>query len=212
MASTAARPWSCDAPTTAKKMSVDSTREIAADHQRVGEIGHALDEADQEGVGEAGADQRPGDGAEGAPAAWRAASAMLPPGSALTPCSTPSSTSIGDRREGQHLRDGDARHAVDPAAARDVEEVAEPHGDDAGAAEQQDQRQADDEGRRDDRQHRQHPQQRLHRQARAQRDQREGEAEQRGEHADQRRPAPRCSMPRRSCGRRRGSRGSRSSG
>ena len=28
MASTAARPWSCDAPTTAKKMSVDSTLKL----------------------------------------------------------------------------------------------------------------------------------------------------------------------------------------
>ena len=32
--------------------------EVAAEHQRVAEVGHALDEAEQEGVGEAGAHQR----------------------------------------------------------------------------------------------------------------------------------------------------------
>ncbi len=90
-----------------------------------------------------------------------------------------------DRRERQHLRDGDAGHAVDPAAARDVEQVAEPHRDHAGAAEQQDQRQSDDERRRDDRQDRQRAQQPFHPHAGAQRDQREGQAEQRGQHADE---------------------------
>ena len=167
-------------------MSVDNTVEIAADHQRIGEVGHALDEADQEGVGEAGADQRPGDGAERVPR-------TCPQG--LRRFLEARSDSLQhaeqhqhrDRRERQHLRDGDARHAIDPAAARDVEQVADPNGDHAGAAEQQDQREADDEGWRDDRQNGQHPEQRLHPHARAQCHQREGEPEQRGQHADQRR-------------------------
>ena len=42
--------------------------EIAAEHQRIAEIGHALDEAEQEGIGDAGLEQRPGHGAEGLPA------------------------------------------------------------------------------------------------------------------------------------------------
>ena len=90
-----------------------------------------------------------------------------------------------DRRERQHLSDGDARHAVDPAAARDVEQIADPHGDHTGASEQQDEREPDDEGRRDDRQYGQRAEQRLHRRARAQCHQREGEPEKRGEQADQ---------------------------
>ena len=53
--------------------------EIAAEHQRVAEIGEALDEADEEGVGEAGAHQRPGHGAERAPAVGAQASAPPPP-------------------------------------------------------------------------------------------------------------------------------------
>jgi hypothetical protein len=42
--------------------------EIAAKDQRVAEIGHAFDEAQQEGIGQTGAHQRPGHGAEGLPA------------------------------------------------------------------------------------------------------------------------------------------------
>ena len=158
--------------------------EIAADDERVREIRHAFDEPDQEGIGEARADQRPGDGAEDAPpAAAQGLRGLLH--ARAHALQHAEQHEIGDRREGEHLRDGDARHAVDPARARDVEPVGKPGRHQAGAPEQQDQREADDERRGDDRQHRERPQERLERQLRAQCDQREGKPEQRRQHAHQ---------------------------
>jgi hypothetical protein len=49
----------------AKKISVDNTEILPAHHDGVAEIGHALDEADQEGVGQARLEQWQRDGHEG---------------------------------------------------------------------------------------------------------------------------------------------------
>ena len=127
--------------------------------------------------------------------------------------STPSSTRIGDRREGQQLRDRDAGHAVDPAAARQyrtgcraniVTTPARPNsrisaspmtkgGVMIGRIEST-RRSA------------------LHRQAGARRDQREGEAEQRGRARRPAWPAPAVFQATPQAVRRRGRRGSRSRG
>ena len=184
IASTAARPWSCAAPTTAKKMSVDSTLKLPpitsglakSAMLSMNEIRKALASPGRINgqVTVRNVRQR---------LARRVcdASSML----GLTALQHADQDQEGDRREGQHLRDGDAGHAVDPAAARNAEMHRHQIGDDAGAAEQQDQRQADDEGRRDDRQDRQAAQQPFHRQLGAQRNQRQGQAERRAEEADE---------------------------
>ena len=64
MASTAARPWIVLRADDGEEDLGRQHLVVAAEHQRVAEIGQALDEAEQEGVGEARPQQRPGDGAE----------------------------------------------------------------------------------------------------------------------------------------------------
>ena len=127
---------------------------IAAEHERIAEIGHALDEAEQEGVGEAGPHERQRHGAEGRPAlrAKRLRGFLQRRADALHDADQHQE---GDRREGEELRDEDSRQAVDPARARHVEPFEEQGRKGARAPEQKDQREADHEGRRDDRQHRQ---------------------------------------------------------
>ena len=55
--------------------------EISAEHERIAEIREALDEAEQEGVGEARPHQRQRDGRRTSSSSWRAGSARLLPGS-----------------------------------------------------------------------------------------------------------------------------------
>ena len=96
--------------------------EIAAEHQRVAEIGHALDEAEQEGVGEARPHQRqryrperlPAVGAQGLRRLLhRRADAF----------DDADQHQEGDRREGQHLRDQQPGQAIDPARRLHVEQM-----------------------------------------------------------------------------------------
>ena len=126
--------------------------EIAAEHERIAEIGQALDEAEQEGVGEPRPHQRQRDGAERRPALGAQGLRRLLERRADA-LHDADQHQEGDRREGEQLRDEDAGQAVDPARARNAEPVRQQRRDGARAAEQQDQREADDEGRRDDRQH-----------------------------------------------------------
>ena len=158
--------------------------EIAAEHERVAEIRHALDEAEQEGVGEPRPHQRQRDGAERRPALRpQGLRRLLERGAdALHDADQDQE---GDRREGEELRDEDAGQAVDPARARHAEPLRQRRRRRAGAAEEQDQRQADDERRGDDRQHRQDPQRALVAEIRPRRDEREGEAEHGRPDADQ---------------------------
>ena len=88
--------------------------EIAAEHQRIAEIGHAFDEAEQEGVGEARPHQRQRHGPEGLPAvgAQRLRGLLHRRADALDDADQHQE---GDRREGEHLRDQQAGQAVDPA-------------------------------------------------------------------------------------------------
>ena len=65
--------------------------EIAAEHERVAEVGEALDEAEQERVGEARPHQRQRDGAERRPALARSVCAASS-SDGLMPCTTPIST------------------------------------------------------------------------------------------------------------------------
>ena len=65
--------------------------EIAAEHERVAEIRQALDEAEQEGVGEARPHQRQRDGAERRPALARSV-CDASSSEGLMPCTTPIST------------------------------------------------------------------------------------------------------------------------
>ena len=126
-----------------------------------------------------GPQQRPGHGAEGAPAIGaqglrrflhRRADAF----------DHADQHQVGDRREGQGLHQQQAGEAVDPAARRDAEQVADEGGGDAAAPEQQDDAEADHERRRDDRQDGEQAQQPLGAEAGALVQQREAEAEQRG--------------------------------
>ena len=98
--------------------------EIAAEHQRIAEIGHALDEAEQEGVGEAGPHQRQRHRPEGLPAvgAQRLRGFLHRRADAFDDADQHQE---GDRREGEHLRDQQPGQAVDPARRLHVEQSGE---------------------------------------------------------------------------------------
>ena len=81
--------------------------------------------------------------------------------------------------EGEELRQEHALEAVDPARRLDSHRPVEELVHEAGAAEDQDQRQPDDEGRRHDRQHRQHAQRLLKTERGTGDDQGEGEPQRR---------------------------------
>jgi hypothetical protein len=105
----------------------------AAQHDRVAEIGEALDEGEQEGRREAGAQQRPCHGAEGLESP-RAEGARGFLERRVDRLERAEQHEEGDRREGQHLRDQDAGQAVDPAARPHAEEVGDETGDEAPCA------------------------------------------------------------------------------
>ncbi|MNS64726.1 hypothetical protein D3C72_978640 [compost metagenome] len=165
----------------------------AAEHQRIAEIRHALDEADQEGIGETGLHQRQRHPPESAPAVGTQRLRGLFHRRADT-FNHADQHQKRDGREGKDLRNPDAGHAIKPAARFDTEEIGKPFGDDAGATEKQRQSKADDERRRDDRQNRQKPQALLEGKARAGGDQCKAKAEHsrtEGRHQGQEQRAPR---------------------
>ena len=148
----------------------------AAKHQRIAEIRHALDKADEERIGETGFHQRQRHPPEGAPAvgAQRLRGFFHRRADAFNHADQHQER---DGREGKNLRDPDAGHAIKPAARLNAEEIGKPLGDDTGTAEKQRQGKADDERRCDDRQNRQKPQALLEGKAGAGGDQREAETE-----------------------------------
>ena len=164
--------------------------EVPAQHQRIAEVGEALDEAQEEGVGEARAHQRQGDGGEGGPGIRAQGLRRLLERGADT-LDHADQDQERDRRERQHLREPQAGQAVDPAPGLEAREAGPELGHRARAPEQQDDREADHEGRGDDRQDRQHAQEPLRPEAGTGDDQRKGQAEQRragpGQHREQQR-------------------------
>ena len=147
---------------------------VAAQHDRIAEIGNALDEADEERVGESGPHQRQRHRGESRPriGAQRLRGLFERRADAFDDADQHQE---GDRREGEELGQEHALEAIDPASRGHAHRPFEQLVDQARAAEHQDQRQADHEGRRDDRQHGQHAQRPLEAKAGARGDQGEGE-------------------------------------
>ena len=116
--------------------------EVAAEQDRIAEVRERLDEAHQERVGEPGPHQRQRDVGEDAPApgAQRLRRFLDAGRHALDHADQHQER---DRREREHLRDQHALHAVDPARGLDREGPLEQLVDEAGAAEEQDQAEAD---------------------------------------------------------------------
>ena len=150
-----------------------------AKDQRVAEIGHRLDEPDQEGIGEARRHQRQRDLAERPPAVGAQRLARLFHRGADT-IDDPDQDQEGDRREGQHLGDPDARQAVKPAAKLKPRQRLDPLRHHARPAQHHRQGKADDEGRGDDRQDGQQAERFLEGKGGARGDQSKGEAQCRG--------------------------------
>jgi hypothetical protein len=130
-------------------------REIAAEDERIAEVGEALDEAEQECVGEAGPHERERDRGEGTPAIGpqRLGGLLHRRADAFH---DPDEDEEGDGGEGEHLREPDAGQPVDPARRHHTEGPFDERGDRAGAAEEEDHGEADHERWRDDGQHGQH--------------------------------------------------------
>jgi hypothetical protein len=152
----------------------------AAEHQRVPEVGEAFDEGEEEGGGEAGAEERPRHRAEGlrGPGAQRLRG-FLERG--VDRLERREEDEEGDRREGQHLCDQDAGQAVDPARGSHAHEVRDPAGDEAGAAEEDDDGHSHHKGRRDDGQDRDGAERALHLEVGPVHEERKGEAQRSGE-------------------------------
>ncbi|MEY9833209.1 hypothetical protein ABIA25_005087 [Sinorhizobium fredii] len=149
----------------------------AAKHERIAEVGHALDEADEECIGKPWLHERQRDMPEGTPAiGFKRLRSLLH--RRADPLDDADQHQEGDRRERKNLSDPDAGQTIEPTAGLDAEHCGNRLGDNAGAAEQQRQSQADNEGRRDDRQHRQQPKALLETEAGTGRDQREGKPQQ----------------------------------
>ena len=127
--------------------------EVAGQHDRIAEVGEALDEAQQERIGQRRPQERPGDRAEYAPTRRAQRLRRL-----LERRADRRQGAVQDherdRRERKQLRDRHAGQAVDPARAWNAEPGVEQPGDDAGAPEQHDQRQREHERRRDEREDR----------------------------------------------------------
>jgi hypothetical protein len=132
-------------------------RELPAHHDGVAEVGHAFDEADQEGIGQAGLEQRQRDrhegllraGAQGLRGLFQAGRHAL---------HHAAHDHEGNGREGKGLRHPHAKPAIEPARRRDAEGVFQKLVDHPGTAKQQDEAQAHHERRRDDGQHGHHVQ------------------------------------------------------
>ena len=96
--------------------------EIAAQNQRISEIGHAFDEAQQERIGETGSHQRQGDRPEGLPP-------VRPQGLRRLlhrrgyPLDHTDQHQKRDRGKGKGLRDQHAGHAVEPSCGLQTKEV-----------------------------------------------------------------------------------------
>ena len=187
--SVAARPWSSCAPTTEKKISVDSTPKLppsriglpksAIDSMKL--MRNALARPGRISGSETSTNVRQRSGAQ------RLRRLLQRRRHALDDADQHEE---GDRREREDLRDENALHAVDPARRLDAERPLEELVDESGASEEQDQPEADHERRRDDRQHRQARAALLYAEARAGDDQRKREAEhraaERAQHREQR--------------------------
>ncbi len=151
---------------------------VAAQHDGIAEVGDAFDEADQEGVGEAGPHQRQRHGGEGRPRIGAQGLRGFLEGGAHT-LDDADQHQERHRREGEELGQEDAAEAVDPARRRHAHRPFEELVDQARTAEHQDQRQADDERRRDDGQDGQHAQRLLETERGPRDDQRESEPQRR---------------------------------
>ena len=151
-------------------------RKVAAEKDRVAEVGNRLDERDQERVGEAGAHQRERDVGENAPAvgAQRLRGFLETRRHAFDHADQHEKC---DRREREDLRDENAGKPVDPAPGLPSEQRLDSVVDEPRAAEDQDQAEPDHERRRDDRQDRQHAKCPHASERRAGCDQRKGETE-----------------------------------
>ena len=129
----------------------------AADHHRVGEVCHGLDEGHQERVAKAGEHQRQRHRGEDLPAGGaHVAGGFLHRG--IDVLQEAFEHHVADREEGQDLHDGDAAQTVDIAVI-DLQKGA---GDQATAAKEQDHRQGQHEGRRHHGQRRNHIEHLLH--------------------------------------------------
>ena len=134
MPSVAARPWSSCAPTTEKKISVDSTPKLPP--SRIGLPKSAIDSMKliRNALARPGPHQRQRDVGERAPAvgAQRLRRFLHAGRHAFDDADQHEE---GDRREREHLRDEHALQAVDPARRLDAERPFEQLVDEAGAAE-----------------------------------------------------------------------------
>ena len=127
--------------------------EIAAQHQGIAKVSHALDKAQQKGVRQPRSHQRPGDGAKGLPSIGvQGLCGLFQRGA--DGLHHPDQNQEGDWRERQQLRNQHAGEAVDPAGRLQAELPRHKLSHIARQAKQQNNRQADDKGRRDDRQQR----------------------------------------------------------
>src|SRR5438093_4025780 len=158
--------------------------EIAAEDERVAEVGEALDEAEQERVGETGAHQRERDSGERAPAIGTERLCRLFHRWADAFHDTDEDEK-GDGGEGEHLGEPDAGQTVEPARWHYPEGRLHERGDRARAAEEEDHGKTDHERGRDDGQHRQHAQRLLGSELRAGDDQRERKTERRAARRDE---------------------------
>ncbi len=190
IASTAARPWSCCAPTMAKKISVDSTSKLPPSTSGLPKSARLSMKPSRKALASPGRISGKRHGGERGPGVGAQRLRRLLQRRA-DPLDHADQHQEGDRRERQGLREPQARQAVDPAARLDADHRLPELGDRARAAEQQDDREPDDEGRGDDRQHGQHPQQALGAKAGPRDHEREGEAQRgrpgAGQHGQQQR-------------------------
>jgi hypothetical protein len=97
-------------------------RELATDHDRVAKVRHALNEANQEGVGQARLEQRQRDGQKGLqPVRAQCLRRLL-----QTRCHTLHHTAHdheGNRREGKQLGNPDPQSTIKPACRRQVKGI-----------------------------------------------------------------------------------------
>ena len=157
--------------------------EIAAEDQRIAEIGKTLDEADQEGIGEAWPHQWPGHRAERSPAIGAQGLRRLFHRGADA-VDDADQHEIGNGRKGERLHEQKTEEAIDPAAGRDTEKLTHQPGRHPVAPEEKDDAEADDERRGDDRQYGEQAQQAFGAEIGALVQEREAQPQQSGEKTD----------------------------
>jgi len=135
-------PGPADAPTMAKKISVDSTANCPPTTIGVAEVGHALDEAHQKGVGQARLEQGQRDGRRRS--AVRLARSVCAASSmdGLTPCTTPRMIMKAIGVKANSCASQTPKKPVEPARGLNAKGPLQILVEEPGAPEQQDQARA----------------------------------------------------------------------